>query len=150
FRFPSLASLSPMDTRPEEPQVWKPFGLTAAERPTFGDFNYVAVGRLREGVTLREAALDLDVVQAGYARRVLGGQVELHARVVPLQQQVAARAEDGLRLAMAAVLAVLLIAYTNVANLLLARSSARSREFSVRAALGASRWHLARQTLLEA
>jgi putative ABC transport system permease protein len=105
---------------------------------------------LRDGVTMQEAEQELDAVQAGYVRRVLGGRTELHASIVPLQQQVTSRARDGLRLAMAAVLAVLLIAYTNVANLLLARSSARSREFAVRAALGASRWHLARQTLLEA
>jgi putative ABC transport system permease protein len=150
FRFPSLASLSAMANRPDEPQVWKPFGLTAAERSAFGDFNYVAIGRLRAGVSPQQAERDLDAVQAAYAQRALGGQVQLHAPVVPLQQQLAGRSRDGLRLAMAAVLAVLLIAYTNVANLLLARSSARAHEFSVRAALGASRWHLARQTLFEA
>jgi putative ABC transport system permease protein len=150
FRFPSLASLSPMTGHPDEPQAWKPFAFTDAERSTFGDFNFFAIGRLRAGVTLQEATRDLDAVLAGYSRRLLGGQVELHAPIVPLQQQLSGRSRNGLALAMAAVIAVLLIAYTNVANLLLARTAARARDFSIRAALGASRWHLARQVLIEA
>jgi putative ABC transport system permease protein len=149
LRLPTLASLSPMTVQSDEPQLWKPFGLTEAERATFGDFNYAAIGRLRRGVTRQQAHAELESLQTAYATRVLGGEVELHAALVPLQQQVTGRSRQGLILAMAAVVAVWLLAYTNVANLLLARAVARARDFSVRAALGASRWHLIRQTLME-
>ena len=149
LRLPTLASLSPMTVQADELQLWKPFGLTDAERSTFGDFNYAAIGRLRPGVTVQQAQAELDLLQAAYAKRVLGSQVELHAALVPLQQQVTSRSRQGLILAMTAVVTVLLLAYVNVGNLLLARAVTRARDFSIRAALGASRWHLIRQTLME-
>jgi putative ABC transport system permease protein len=51
FVFPNLNQLMPMTVAPEQPQIWKPFALTDRERAQFGDFNFICIGRLRDGVS---------------------------------------------------------------------------------------------------
>jgi predicted permease len=152
FAFPALNQFTSMTVADDAPQLWKPFALAPAERSPFGDFNYVAIGRLRPGVAAAAARAELDVIQRGFSRRALGGAVELRTAVTPMQERLTGQSQGALRLLAAAVGAVLLVACVNIANLLFARAFARQREFLVRSAIGASRawlvWHVLAESLL--
>jgi predicted permease len=113
------------------------------------DFLHV-IGRVKRGVSLAQTRADLGTV----AQRVSGvhprgGGEGVGANVVPLIEALAGPGRLPLLILFSVVVVVLLLACTNVASLLLARSASRQRELAVRAALGAGRGRLARQLLVE-
>jgi putative ABC transport system permease protein len=109
------------------------------------------VGRLKPGVTLPEAAADLNVIVHRLPQAKGGSFSFEQYAIVPstLIDVVLGDFKKALYALLAAALMLLLIACTNVANLMLARATAREREIAVRAALGASRARLVRQLLVE-
>ena len=108
-----------------------------------------AIGRMKSGVSLSEAQADMSRVARNLATVFPDADKDVGASVVPLRKMMVGNVQPFLLVLMAAVGFVLLIACINVANLLLARSSTRSREFAIRTALGAPRKRIIRQLLTE-
>ena len=148
FTLPSGDALGPLVGLPRDLDVYKPLALTPRERTTPGEFDYVALARLRPGVEPAAAKSQLDAVVASIVARGSSGMT-IRTTVTPLQEQVVGGARRPLLMLLAAVGAVLLIVCVNLANLSLARNISRQREAAVRIALGAGRARLARLALAE-
>jgi predicted permease len=106
-------------------------------------------GRLKPGVTIEQAQADLSAVMARLAATYPDSNRGNGAKVSSLKERMIGGIGPTLWLLLGAVGFVLLIACVNASNLLLARSTGRTREFAIRSALGAGRWRLLRQSLTE-
>jgi predicted permease len=159
---PTVIGVMPpqFDVADQHVEIWNPLVINPANRLNRGNHFLYLIGRLAHGVTLQTATAELDTLLAGWptsiarpadpARGVHTPDTKNHRlRLDPLQMQIVGGARTAVLVLQGAVVFVLLIACANLANLLLARAESRHKEFAVRAALGAGRWRLLRQFMVE-
>src|SRR5713226_8257998 len=140
----------PASNEESAPEVWiaNRLGYDAADR---NGVSIRAVGRLKNNVSLEQAQAAADIVAAdGRKNFLIEGTAGYAIRLEPMRRHLVSEVQPAIVALMGAAIFLLLIACSNVANLLLVRASLRERELAVRAAIGATWWHLARQMLAEA
>src|SRR5215470_9807076 len=135
--------------REKNVDYWTPLYFTPERWAQRGNHFLNVVARMNPGVTLKQAQTEMNAIAARLQQQYPETNAKLGATVVPVQKDFAGDTKDGLLVLQVASVFVLLIACSNLANLLLARSSGRKREMAVRIALGATRGQIATQMLAE-
>ncbi len=140
----------PVQSR-EPAEAWIPYVPQSDDRVRGNSFGYnlQVIGRLRDGVSLAQAQQRMDRITAELAKETPRWFTDRVATVESLQAYVTRPVRQWMFMLLAAAMFVMLIACVNLANLMLVRATTRVREVGVRAALGASRWRLARMLIAE-
>ena len=160
FHFPNRNALRAFATNQSassvpEPAIFIPAALELGEMGWNSDYgNWIALARLKPGMSIRQAEAQLTSIQTQIVREMPAAQrddhpASLQASVEPLQAAVVGDSRTGLWLLMAAVMGLMLIACLNLANAQLGRNLSRQREAAVRIALGAAKWRLVWNSLVE-
>ena len=136
-------------TRWESPMLWLPLAMDPAVKQSRVLWKLFTFARLKTGVSFEHAQREMDVISDRLTAAYPADYDNMSAVLTPVTGYLFSEYEKLFHMLLASVGLVLLIACANVASLLLARSMEREREFSVRAALGASRAQLVRQILTE-
>jgi predicted permease len=135
----------------EDVDVWQPLPISPASS-NLGNHYLNLVGDLKPQATLEQARAEMNTILVRVEQRYpsyYNGAAGIGVGLVPLREQMTGNARATLLVLMGAVGFMLLIACTNVSNLLLAKAEDRKKEIATRTALGASRWRIVRQVLIE-
>ena len=147
-----LGVMPPQMFSPRTAEVWFPLTRRTGDAMWQSRDNHPGLfgwGRLKPGVTIDKALAEMKEIAARLANQYPKSNAGVSVTATPLLENQVHEYRDSLKLLLGAVALVLLIACANLANLLAARGAARAREFAVRAAVGASRWQIIRQLLIE-
>jgi len=154
FQFPHPSFASFTDGEPAD--VWVPLSYAPDQVVSrSGPYFLNVLARLKPDVTLAQSRSHMNALAGRFERELKGYRGPngedggWQITVTPLQEEITGSSRRALLVLLFSVGLLLLIACANVANLLLMRSAKRHRELAIRAALGASRWTLARQSLIE-
>jgi putative ABC transport system permease protein len=140
FKFPS-----------EDVDVWQPLPISLASS-NLGNHYLNLVGDLKQQATLDQARAEMKTMLLRIEEKYpsyYNGAAGIGVALIPVREQMTGSVRASLLVLMAAVCFMLLIACTNVSNLLLAKAEDRKKEIATRTALGASRWRIIRQVLIE-
>ena len=151
FQFPHASFVSG-----EPADVWLPLTYTQEQvAKRSGPYFLNVLARLAPGVTLDQARSHMNTLAQRFERELRGYRGPngedggWHITVTPLQEEIVGGSRRALLVLLFSVGLLLLIACANVANLLLMRSARRQKELAIRAALGASRWRIVRELMVE-
>ena len=134
----------------ENTEAWTPVHVSNPVAANFRGVHFLRTyGRLAPGITIEQARAEMKVIDGNLAAQYPADNKNRSTVLFPLLERIVGETRRSLYILFAAVSFVLLIACANFANLLLARAAERQREFVIRGALGAGRWRLMRQLLVE-
>jgi putative ABC transport system permease protein len=130
-------------------ELWTPIAFTARQAQQHGSHYLFVIGQLKHGVSVQQADSELKTIAGQLAEQYPDTNAGWSTHILPMHEYQVRDIKSGLVVLILAVALVLLIACANVANLLLARATARQKEMAIRSALGASRLRVIRQLLTE-
>jgi len=134
---------------PAGTEIWTPLDLSSVGVSDRGNHYLGVLGRLKRGASVANAEADLQSIATRLAQQFPSTNGGHGVRVVRLAEDATAGTRQSVAVLMGAAVFVLLLACVNVANLQLARASSRQKEIAIRMGLGAGRWQLIRQLLVE-
>jgi len=148
-KFTVIGIASPDFDFPSGSKVWTPLDLKGAAAEDRGNHYLTVFGRLEDGVSIAQAQAKLNTIAARLGQQYPKTNANHGVSVKNTVEDLTFGTQQFLTMLMGAAVFVLLLACANVANLQLARASGRQKEIALRAALGASRWQVGRQLLVE-
>ena len=146
----TVIGIIPDNTFPDHKDIWCP--LRADPDKGHGGLGPMAVGRLRKGVTVKQAQDDLSRIQKGWIKQHPDKQVNRIVKITPLRESylsMLGQVKFALYVVLAVAVIVLIIACCNVSSVLLARGASRNKEFALRATLGATKRCIFQQAMAE-